>query len=311
MDENGERNLIVTGSLDNHVKFWKWSESTLRLQCEHDRGQEHQLGVLSVQLSSDGTVAVSSSTDCSLRVWATETGEQRTCIEAPTCTDAWTVALSPDALLVATGTAGGQVHIFDSLSGQLLHTIDTEGHKFILSLDFSPDGRRLACSSWEGIVYLIDTEQWKIVTKFEAHSMPIRRLRFARDSRHLLTCCDDKYAKVFNVADDNHTIVATLTGHTNWVLCGDMSTRSDVVTASSDGTCRVYDVRGGGEKTVQILHNRLDSNAVEAPMPVWTCTFAVGDGRRLLTAGEDKCIYVFGNDTTVDNNDASITIDDV
>jgi hypothetical protein len=28
------------------------------------------------------------------------------------------------------------VHVFDSLTGQLLHTIDTEGHKFVLSLDF-------------------------------------------------------------------------------------------------------------------------------------------------------------------------------
>ncbi len=31
---------------------------------------------------------------------------------------------------------GGLVHVFDSLSGKLLHTIDTEGHKFVLSLDF-------------------------------------------------------------------------------------------------------------------------------------------------------------------------------
>ena len=46
--------------------------------------------------------------------------------------------------------------------------------------------------------------------------MPIRSLTFSPDSQKLLTGSDDGHMKIYDVSHGN--LVATLSGHTSWVL---------------------------------------------------------------------------------------------
>ncbi|KAG7265333.1 hypothetical protein CRUP_014369 [Coryphaenoides rupestris] len=91
---------IVTGSLDDMVKVWKWSDEKLELQWNLEG---HQLGVVSVDISHDGAVAASSSLDAHIRLWDLDSGKQIKSMDAGPV-DAWSVAFSPDSKHIATGS---------------------------------------------------------------------------------------------------------------------------------------------------------------------------------------------------------------
>ncbi|KAA3671149.1 WD repeat-containing protein 61, partial [Paragonimus westermani] len=58
--ENGDVDYVMTGSLDNGLKVWKWVNDHLESlhSCEG-----HRLGVISVDINSAGSMAASSSLD--------------------------------------------------------------------------------------------------------------------------------------------------------------------------------------------------------------------------------------------------------
>uniref|UniRef100_A0A1A8C984 Superkiller complex protein 8 n=1 Tax=Nothobranchius kadleci TaxID=1051664 RepID=A0A1A8C984_NOTKA len=102
---------IITGSLDDMVKVWKWSDEKLELQWTLEG---HQLGVVSVDISQNGAIAASSSLDAHIRLWDLESGKQVKSMDAGPV-DAWTVAFSPDSKHIATGSHHGKVNIFGSV----------------------------------------------------------------------------------------------------------------------------------------------------------------------------------------------------
>uniref|UniRef100_A0A8C0I177 Superkiller complex protein 8 n=1 Tax=Balaenoptera musculus TaxID=9771 RepID=A0A8C0I177_BALMU len=178
---------VVTGSLDDLVKVWKWRDEKLDLQWSLEG---HQLGVVSVDISHTLPIAASSSLDAHIRLWDLENGKQIKSIDAGPV-DAWTLAFSPDSQYLATGTHVGKVNIFGVESGKKEYSLDTRG-KFILSIAY----------------YLASV--------VHRHAMPIRSLTFSPDSQLLVTASDDGYIKIYDVQHAN--LAGTLSGHASWVL---------------------------------------------------------------------------------------------
>lgn len=50
--------------------------------------------------------------------------------------------------------------------------------RFVLSVAYSPDGRRLACGSMDGTVGVFDTASGKLLHTLDGHFKPIRALTF-------------------------------------------------------------------------------------------------------------------------------------
>ncbi|KAK2495370.1 hypothetical protein MC885_016618 [Smutsia gigantea] len=155
--ENSE--TVVTGSLDDLVKVWKWRDERLDLQWSLEG---HQLGVVSVDISHTLPIAASSSLDAHIR------------------------------------THVGKVNIFGVESGKKEYSLDTRG-KFILSIAYSPDGKYLASGAIDGIINIFDIATGKLLHTLEGHAMPIRSLTFSPDSQLLVTASDDGYIKIYDV----------------------------------------------------------------------------------------------------------------
>ncbi|XP_012867614.1 PREDICTED: WD repeat-containing protein 61 isoform X2 [Dipodomys ordii] len=185
---------VVTGSLDDLVKVWKWQDERLDLQWSLEG---HQLGVVSVDISHTLPIAASSSLDAHIRLWDLENGKQIKSIDAGPV-DAWTLAFSPDSQYLATGTHVGKVNIFGVESGKKEYSLDTRG-KFILSIAYSPDGKYLASGAIDGIINIFDIATGKLLHTLEGHAMPIRSLTFSPDSQLLVTASDDGYIKIYDV----------------------------------------------------------------------------------------------------------------
>jgi WD repeat-containing protein 61 len=56
--------------------------------------------------------------------------------------EAWTVSLSPDGRLVASGSQGGNINLWNVEGGEKQHTFETGG-KFAMSVAISPDGTKV------------------------------------------------------------------------------------------------------------------------------------------------------------------------
>lgn len=251
---------IVTGSSDDTAKAWKWTEepspadqgdagSPLALRYIFDG---HSLGLVSVDINAEGTVAASSSLDSHIRLWDLDTGAQLQTIDC-TPVDSWTVAFSPDSKQIGTGSHFGKVNLYCTERGQLLHSLDTAG-KFTLAIAFvgffvcllwvdvfaweppespanrdlfppqSPDGRTIACGSVDGMIKVFDVETGKLTRTLEGHAMPIRSLCFSSDSQYLVTGSDDRHIKLYEVSKFDS--IATLSGHGSWVLSVDFAPNS-------------------------------------------------------------------------------------
>uniref|UniRef100_A0A914WBV5 WD repeat-containing protein 61 n=2 Tax=Plectus sambesii TaxID=2011161 RepID=A0A914WBV5_9BILA len=274
-----DTDYIVTGSLDNIVNVWNWDENELR---EVHKFEKHRLGVISTDINQNATTIVSSSTDCYIRVWDVESGEQITTIDAGPM-EAWMVRFSPDGHRIVTGSQGGKISIYNVETGELEHTLECPNQKFILSLAFSPDGRMLAAASQEGIVYIHDMETLQLKSTIEAHAMPIRALSFTPDSQMLVSGADDKYIKLHDITATTSQIVATLPGHTSWVLGVDTSPdKLTFASCSADHSVRVWDIRQ--RQTLHTFNDHSDQ--------VWGVKYN-WDGSRLVSVGEDRTIQIY------------------
>ncbi|KAG8516432.1 WD repeat-containing protein 61 [Galemys pyrenaicus] len=267
---------VVTGSLDDLVKVWKWCDERLDLQWSLEG---HQLGVVSVDVSHTLPVAASSSLDAHIRLWDLENGKQIKCIDAGPV-DAWTLAFSPDSQYLATGTHVGKVNIFGVESGKKEYSLDTRG-KFILSIAYSPDGKYLASGAIDGIINIFDIATGKLLHTLEGHAMPIRSLTFSPDSQLLVTASDDGYIKIYDV--QHASLAGTLSGHASWVLsvafCPD---DTHFVSSSSDKSVKVWDV--GTRTCVHTFFDHQDQ--------VWGVKYS-GNGSKIVSVGDDQEIHVY------------------
>jgi hypothetical protein len=95
------------------------------------------------------------------------------------------VASSPDGKLVASGSSGGTVKLWDTATGALQQT--PEGHSDLVhAVAFSPDGKIVASSSVDGTVKLWDTATGALQQTLIVDAV-IRGLSFSKSGPYLET----------------------------------------------------------------------------------------------------------------------------
>lgn len=93
--------------------------------------------------------------------------------------------------LAVAGGSSTSVKLWDTTRWQLVATLSiprpevskpsdrSESKKFVLSVAWSPDGRRLACGSMDGTITVFDVGRLKFLHYLEGHSMPVRSLVYS------------------------------------------------------------------------------------------------------------------------------------
>lgn len=72
-----------------------------------------------------------------------------------------------------------------------------------LSLDFSPDGKRLAIASFDGTAKIWDLDSGKVVLTLEGHAGQLRSVSFSPDGKRLATSANDNMAKIWDLGTSN------------------------------------------------------------------------------------------------------------
>lgn len=288
-----DSSTLATGSVDESVKLWQETADALE-QKHHLMGLT--LGVVAVAFDPSGSYGAATSLDSVVSVWSMGDYNQSYQIHIPP-SEAWGLAFAPsstaDALTLA--VAGGctnTVKLWSAAPGVKDPTAVLEmpagdekqrKERFVLSLAYSPDGRRLAAGGMDGTVAVFDTAAGKLLHTLDGHFRPVRSLAFTPDSKFLLTACDDAHAHLYDV--EQAALVEAFSGHESWVLS---------VAANPDGTAFATGSSDSKIKLWDLQTRTCAQTLTEHEDQVWGVAFRP-DGSRLASVSEDRsvCLWDF------------------
>ena len=175
----------ASGSMDGTVKIWDAASGREIMTL---RG--HNQSVASVAFSPDGKHIASGSWDNTVKIWDALDGREAMTLKGhASCVLA--VAFSPDGTCIASGATAsipggkdGTIKIWDATSGR--ERITLKGHGAIASVAFSPDGKRIICSSAHHGIEIWDALDWtKSPEQLEKEKLARYRKRFAQGAATL------------------------------------------------------------------------------------------------------------------------------
>jgi WD40 repeat protein len=199
-------------------------------------------------LSPDGKLAVTAGLDKAIHVWDTKTGNHLRSFEdvtdLPRCG-----SFSTDGKHIAIGhydggnflTSKARVRVWNVETGKLVRSGDQEHDGAITSVVWSPDGKRLATSSFDKTVRLWNAATLKEEKKLTVSDAGSDGVAFTRDGKGLVTAGwrTDHAIKLWDIATGKER--RRYEGHAGSVLCVAVTPDGKhAVSSGIDGTLRLW-----------------------------------------------------------------------
>ena len=226
--------LLVSGSEDSTIKMWDVSEWQ-NIETREPVTVRMPFPIHTVVFHPDGLLLATSGRHAKLLDISNQT-------EIATLQHdewVWTVAFSRDGRYLATDDGvETTVKVWDIQRQQI--TAILEGHTSDINfVKFSPDGRTLATSSWDGEVRLWDVSNWELLGTLRNNGTAA--IDFSADGKTLASAGSEEVT-LWSV--DRGEKVATLQGHTGWIRGVDFSSDGTILASGGeDGTVRVQNIK--------------------------------------------------------------------
>jgi WD40 repeat protein len=238
---------IVSGGADSSVRVWD-AASGRELQTLWG----HTSVVRSVIYDPTGRFIVSGSSDASIKVWDARTGAELWTFTGHTG-EVNALAYSPDGFSIASGSSDRTIKLWN-VGGGPPRTF--RGHaSAVVALAYSSNGAQLVSGSTDGTVKLWDRESGRDLETFPGYSTHIKSgLAYSPNGMFVAAAMEDHSIAIFDVESERQT--RFLRGHTGDVY--DLAYNPDgqrLVSASLDGTARIWDMTTGRELVQSIGFN--------------------------------------------------------
>jgi WD40 repeat protein/class 3 adenylate cyclase len=211
----------------------------------------HDVDVNFVVFSNDGSMLGTTGDDGAMRVWNPNTGDLIAEFQGPEGPVVGP-SFSPDgSLAAASWIQQGEIRIWYARTGNLALLIPFRGSPF--NTAFSPDGQRLAVTSFEpSVTTLFDVSSGKPLLTLRGQEFGVGDVGWSPNGRWIATSSNDGTARIWD--GESGRLEFTLFGHKAPLAGLDWSPDSRrLVTGSQDGTAKVWQISEGGAQEVASL----------------------------------------------------------
>ena len=354
-DREGQR--IVTAVEDGTASVWNMQTLAIVGTCTRDDAVPSEARgdppwFMSSNFSPDGSLIATTSHDKVAWIWHATAPNCKDRILLQGHTDAVSsAAFSHDGMRIVTASEDGTTIIWEgtiTASEARIHW-KTVGHPRIWNhklsgAEFSPDGKSILVSAWDGFVAMADMEAAGQVRVLQDANRPsVWSARYNRDGKYLITASADGSVVVYNASSG--TAYSFLPRQSQPVNSAAFSDDGDyIVTASADNTARIWDIRNptspierftfqGHSKSVRHVEfnskgDRIVSSSSDATVRIWDAvtdikaTFLESRGQpahrrsvrsiefsskndRFITASDDQTAKIW----SVNSDGSKITLD--
>lgn len=187
---------LASGGRDRKVRLWDVAERRQRAVLSGHLGT-----IWSVAYSRDGRLA--SGSDGMVRIWK-GTASRSVVSLAGDDPQVWTLAFQPDGSLVAAGTTGRQLQVWNgdrgTHLGALAFDFAFEGTS-IEGVAFSPDYRLLVSGAGTGQLVVWDLARGRGRAGLASHNKPIQNLAFLQGGRQLVSQSVNGVFRIWDLAN--------------------------------------------------------------------------------------------------------------
>ncbi|TFK63454.1 WD40 repeat-like protein [Pluteus cervinus] len=274
----------VSISADGSIRQWSPNPGS----TYHMNGSlTHPLGLVSLSSSPDGKHMLWNSVEGVTSLGhMTDEGIAVQCrLSAPGTkgdSPAWSVSLHPAGEQYASTGASGNITLRSAKAedfGAVLSALQPRSQTFGLCCAYSPDGNRVAMTAENGEIFIFDSVRGSLVSTFTSHVMPVRTLSWTPDSNSFLSASDDTHVVLHDVRSPGG-VVASMLGHSSWVLSTDWSSGGYLALSGSlDKSIKIWDMR-----SQVALSTILDNSGV------WAVSWNPDGASGFVTGGEDGSV---------------------
>lgn len=247
----------------------------------------HTGKIENLSFSPNSREVVTAGIDRTARIWDARSGRQLAVLRGHS-DYVISAAFSPDGRRVVTASLDGTARIWDARSGRMLAVL--RGHTGpVYHAAFSPDGRRVVTASPDKTARIWDAHTGASLLVLQQPGpadvhVPLFFATYSPDGRYVAALgLNSSSALVWNGTTGG--VVRDLYGHTSMITTIAFSRDSRyAVTASEDGTARVWNLLVGAGAPVTVLRGHSGF--------VWSAAFSP-DERRVVTAGADGTVRIW------------------
>jgi WD40 repeat protein len=270
---------------DSSLSYAVFLQNKLALPDKKDAiGKEgflsgHQGDVNALAVTPDGRLAISGSTDKTLKVWDLRSGKEIATLSGHHGA-VYALAVTPDGRRVVSGSADKTLKVWDLGSGKEIGTLS--GHQDIVSAVAVTSDSRLAISgSTDKTLKVWDLGSGKEIGTLTGHQNAVKALVVTPDGRRVVSGSADQTLKVWDLQSGKE--ISTFAGHHGDVYA--LAVTPDgrrAISGSADKTLKVWDLQSGKEIGTLRGHQDVVSSVAVTP-----------DGRRAVSGSADKTLKVW------------------
>ncbi len=224
--------LIAKGGSDGKIVIWNVDNGQNILNIK-----AHDSHVVGLVFTADSKRLISSSFDQTIKIWDLDNGS---CLKSwQLSAPVYRIALSPDNLILASGSNSGDVLLWDMTTGQLLKNLT--GHTMtVVDISFQPQGKLLASGSFDTSIKIWDLDTGDCVHTLTEHTQIVSSVNFNASGTQLVSSGVDTSIKVWDVGTG--ICLQTICAHSRIVIDALFSPHSQqIISGSQDLTIRIWD----------------------------------------------------------------------
>jgi WD40 repeat protein len=209
-------------------------------------------------------------------------------------------AFSPDGRCIISGSDDGTVKVWDSVSGQCIHSLN-EHNSSVTSVAFSPDGKHIVSGSHDHTVKLWDSQSGHCIHSLSEHSSRVTSVAFSPDGKHIVSGSRDSTVKLWN--SQSGQCLRTLDKHAGGINSVALSPDGKhIVSGANDGTIKLWNSQSGQCLYSVDVSERGVTTLTFSPNGNQIASGDSGSTIRILDSQSGECMYaLIGHKNLVKN----------